>query len=214
VSRLRDRLRGDDPQRGITLAELLVSTAILAVVLPLVGIVLRGAVVADRDAQSLTRATAGAQTVVTSIEAGVRNASSVKRLPFSNGASLPASELLLARTRATTASGPAWFCQAWYYDGVARTLLTRRVSTSDPAPVIARPTSATPTGWTTLAREVAPTPPLGATGAAANNPTVFTTTASTVAVTLRVAAGERKPVALSTSITMRPQGETVSTPCF
>jgi type II secretory pathway pseudopilin PulG len=220
VRRLRERLREGGAERGMTLAELIVYSAILAIVLPIAGTVLHGAIVANRDAQAVTGATAGVQAVAVSVETGVRNAAKIQRSTYANGSGVPQSELLLVRTRIAE-PGTTWACQAWYYDGLAKTVVTRRIPVPDAgatAPVITRPATGA-AGWTELARDVEPRARYGTSATyppvfTASSTTTSTSTVAKVQVGLRVAAGKRQPVDLFTSITSRPQGETGSTPCF
>ncbi|WNB87380.1 prepilin-type N-terminal cleavage/methylation domain-containing protein [Cellulomonas sp. ATA003] len=227
MSRLRRRIAAGGPERGFTLAELLVYCALLAIVLPLAGSLLLGAVIAQRDVQAVNTATASVQAVAASVESGVRNASAIRATAFGDPEDVDPSQLLVVRTRGTDAS-PRWFCQAWYYDAFAGTVRTRRVAAEKVGSPIVRPAAATTPGWTELASGVTAAKWRGPGPAPAPVP-VFevtpTATPTTVRIGLEIGAGERPPVvligarerppvALSTSITKRPQGETASTPCF
>ena len=216
MNRVWSRVRGHEPELGITLAELLVYAALLVLVLPLAGVLLHGALVGNRDVRAVASASAAAQAVAASVEAGVRNASQIRLTATPNATGVPPDELLVVHTQSGGTDASRWTCQAWYYDGTRGTVQTRRVAaTGNGASVIAPPDSPTADGWTDLAHGVTAVARPRPAGAPAPNPTpVFTATAATVELGLQIAAGDRTPVLLSTSITQRPQGETASAPCF
>jgi hypothetical protein len=217
LARSGDR-SGDD--RGASLVELLVASAILAIVLPLAGSLLITALTSQRDVTSLTAASSDAQTVVTSVETGVRNASAIRRTTYPAPDGGAPDELLVVRTRAGQLDADDWSCQAWFYDAGDHTVLTTRTPGSGHPPAITAPTDGDVTGWVELARGVAPAPRTTPVPTPTPSPTttgplqLFTVTTKGVEIGLSVSAGSRKPVALTTSISKRPQGETESDPCF
>jgi hypothetical protein len=189
-------------ERGLTLADLLVYSALLTILLPLAGVLLHGAVSSQRDVQSVTQAGDVVQTAVRSVEIGIRSAAAV----YPVTAPAAGTELIVARRPVGPAgSVTTWVCQGWYYaDGV---LYTRRVDAAGAtAPAI---TTANLSQWSVLASGIAPR---------VAGSRVFTTTASgattTVGVDLAVAAGGKQVAVMSTAVTTRPQGQTGGHPCF
>jgi prepilin-type N-terminal cleavage/methylation domain-containing protein len=204
---IRERRSAGRRERGVTLVELLVSTAILAVVLPLAGALLTGALTSQRDVSALAAAANDAQTVVTSVEAGGHNASAIKRTSYTPTSGTQPNEMLVVRTQVGRSGSPIWYCHAWYYDAVAQVLYSKRVPASGSSAITA-PTDGVLTTWTELARGVTPVAP-------ASPPTpLITVTATRVELDFLVSAGTRKPVVMSTAISKRPQGQTGSAPCF
>ena len=206
----RRRIAGDDS--GVSLVELVVATAILALVLPLVGAVLQAALTSQRDVQSVTNAASSVQIISTSVEGGVRNASAIRRTTYAPASGTRPNELVVARTHV---GGQEWRCEAWYYDAVAGVLYTRSVDAATVSAPITPPAGGATTGWTELARGVVP---VARTSPAPNPVPLFTATPTarptSVGVGLSVAAGTRRPALLSTTISKRPQGNVVSAPCF
>ncbi len=192
---------GDD--RGLTLAELLVYCALLAIVLPLAGVLLHGALTSQRAVQGVTEATGSVQVVARSVERGIRSASAVSPLT----APTPGSQLLVARTDAGAQDRDAGLCQGWYYTGGV--LYTRQVTVPGaPVPAI---TTTDLAQWTVLASGVGPR---------ADGSAIFTQTTSgtttTVGLDLAVTSGSKQLAVVSTAFTTRPQGPTPTggTPCF
>lgn len=196
LGRLRQRVRDD---RGLSLTELLVGSAVLVMLLPLAGAMFHGALVTQRDVRAVTEATTTAQAAVASLEAGVRNAAAIRRTTAGAGGT---DELLVVRTRVAHAGSGAWECRAWFYDSAKQQILSR---TSPVA--IAAPDTSTASQWTTLAERVAPPAP--------GTPVTVLTGQSSLDVSFSVGTGtDRKPVLVSTSITRRPQNDIKGTPCF
>jgi len=202
--RLRVSTRPAD--RGVTLVELLVYSALLVLVLTIVGSMLYRALVSQRDVRAVTEASNTAQLVASSVESGVRNAAAIKYTALAG-----ADELLVARASFGSTVAPSWTCVGWFYDASEKVLYTRRVSpTGAPTPAITAPsTPANYATWVALADGVVPLT-VGAhvfTPAPIAAPTM-------VSVDMKVLAGTRKPTAMSSSFVSRPQGETGSAPCF
>lgn len=192
--------RTDDA--GFSLAELIVYSMILLVVLTMTGTLLVRSLTTQRDVRAVTSATDEAQLASRSVERGVRNAAAVGRLTS------PAGEMLVVRTRVASPTVSSWRCQAWFVgDALGGGLYTRSVAASGAGtPAIAMPTSATDlAGWTKLATGVRP----GATGGQ-----VFTVSGRAVSYAFSVPAGAKPPVTITTQVTALPQGETGSTPCW
>lgn len=221
--RRRARPTGD---HGASFAELLVSAAILAVVLPVAGGLLQHALFAQRDVSAVTSASNAAQLVAMSVETGVHNASAIAPLvTYPSSGPFP-HELLVVRTRSAIPNAatdrdpkPVWTCQAWYYDADTRTVYVRQATvpaTSPATPLISRPAAPDFTGWMELARGVTPRSRTAATPPApsAPLPTVFTPSATRVGLGLQVEARAGKPVVLTTTITKHPQNDPRTQPCF
>lgn len=208
--RLRGRSVSRDPvgpgapdERGLTMAELLVSCALLVVVLALAGVLLQGGVTAQRDVQAVTQASDTVQVAARSIERGVRSASAVS--PISSPTA--GSQLLVVRLRVGAAGADAtWVCQGWYHTGGV--LYTRRVDAAGaPTPAL---TTADLSQWSVLASAVVPR----ATGVPILSRTV-TGTATTVGLDLAVSSsGTSQLAVVSTVFSTRPQGQTGGAPCF
>lgn len=196
------RHRGVD--RGVSLVELLVASAILAIVVPIGGGILHSAVVSQRDVDAVTKANTASQAVAASVEAGVRNAAALR---LTAAGADGADELLVARIRTgVAADSDSWVCQGWFYSSVDDVLYTRRIpATSATTPIVA-PTSTTVAAWTPLAAAVTP-PGSGRLFALSGD-------LRRVDLAVVVSAGERRPAALSTSVVRRPQAQIKGTPCF
>ncbi|GAA2723718.1 hypothetical protein [Cellulomonas aerilata] len=216
------RLPTDD--RGITAAEMLVSSALVLVFLPLAGIVVSSAVTTQREVRATTDAGMAAQLVAASVEDGVRFAGTVRLDPWS---ATHANERLVVSTRAGTASVYTAVCQAWFYDAANETLSTKRVPAGPAAPgALAEPvTREERETWTVLAEGVTrrPVDPSQVDGQMRPLFTHSTTpTAGTVTLDLRLptsprAVGEvvtsRDAVVVSTSVTTRSPRDITRSPC-
>ena len=203
----RHRERHHD-ERGITLPELLVSCALLVLVLPLAGSLLHGAVLTQRDVQSVVAATTAVQTVTGAVELGVRNASAMRHVARPDG-----TELLVVRSLVGPPGQGRWVCQGWYYQGGA--VYMRRVGAAGAStPAIVAPSDADIGHWTVLATGVTPRDD----GVDDQPDTLFTPVpparTTRVDVDILASAGARPPVAISTTFVARPQGQTGSAPCF
>jgi type II secretory pathway component PulJ len=186
---------------GLTLAELLVHCAILAILFPLVGVLLHGALTSQRDVETVTQAGDSVQIAARSVERGIRNASSVSPVTAPSAGS----ELLVARINVGDAAGTTWVCQGWYYAGGV--LYTRRMDVAGaPTPAIS---TADLSQWSVLVSGVGPR---------VNGQSIFTRSTSaattTVGVDLAVTSGAKQVAVMSTAFTTRPQGQTGGAPCF
>ena len=193
LTALRRRLAAD---RGFTLIELVIYCSLLAVVM----LVVAGITISALRAQSIVRSTGsasnGAQLVVRSVGAGIRNSSS-----FQAAAPTGTGQLLRARVAARN-GGLSWTCAAWYYSSSNGALYM----TTNPLAMVTAP-AGVPTGWSLLAAGVSLSP--GATQA-------FTASGTQLKVALKVAAGGAAAVVVSTTFAEYPQSDLTTSPvqCF
>lgn len=186
-------------EAGITLVELLIYALLSVIVLAVVGGVLVTGLKTQARVQTVTDATTTAQQIVTSVQAGVRNASAIQVV----SPPVAGSQMLVARVVGMDPASTAATCQAWYYtpsNGGA--VYMKKTS---PASAIAVPTSDPPSGWSLLGTGVTPSSSGGA---------VFTAPANLrVDLTFNVAAVAQPYVSMLTTI-YTPQAMSVSTPCY
>ena len=188
-----------DPERGITLVELMIYALLSLIVLAIVGGVLASGLRTQAAVQTVTSAATTAQQIVSSIQSGVRNASAVTIVsPPTAG-----SQMLIARVVGMDPASTAPTCQAWYYTPVNGGAVYTKKTT--PAAAIAIPSSDPPSGWSLLGVGVSPSSSGGA---------VFTAPAGLrVDLTFNVAAVAQPYVSMLTTI-YTPQTTTVSAPCY
>jgi hypothetical protein len=217
MSRVVDRARRAGGETGITLVELLLASALTLLVVTVAGSLMLRTFVSQRDVAALTGATAGAQALAASVEAGVRNAAAVRPPVVLPGGD----EFLVVRTVDHDAAGetPAtrtvdWRCRAWFYDASAHAVAMRSTSASSAGAAISAPASADAFGWTVIVDRVRPPSP-GSTVLAGGSgggidlhfSVVDDRRTSTV-------DDDRTLAAISTHVTQRPQGEIGGQPCF
>lgn len=179
-----DRARPAAQDSGLTLVELAVAGAILALVLVAIGAVLVGALNAQRTVAAVTQTTSTAQAAVTAITEGVRNSSEL-RLTTPTGSD----QLLVTRTAGQGAS-LTWSCHAWYYSASAGTI--RTTTTADGTRITA-PTGPQLATWTVAVTGVSPV-----TGA-----TIFSSASGGVRIAFRADVSDGQPVLIQTTAIMR-----------
>ena len=229
MSRLRQHLERHGSERGLSLVEVLVASLVLVVLLPIGGGLLTSALGSERHVRSVTDAGTGAQLVVMSVEAGVRNAAALR---YTRSGTANADEMLVVRSQAARHPDgpgetvvPTWYCLAWFYSGDRDTVQHRRVPAVGTTPVITGPPGADAPGWSTLAEGVVPGGPSelhGIVMPAGSLPGVFTpstsppsTVAKRVDIELAPRTDARRPAnTISTSVVRRPQGQGGGSPCF
>ncbi|MHB1171413.1 MAG: hypothetical protein ACYCZY_02735 [Lacisediminihabitans sp.] len=188
---------GDDA--GLTMIELVFYMVLLSVVLLIAGGMLVSSLTTQRDVGSLTSAASVGQLVASNVEMGIRNASTLR-------AESPTALGQLLRSRSVTATGTGvstWQCRAWYLAGGGNFYTTQSTSGMVAAPS----SSADLAAWTLLAQGVSV--PTGTSQA-------FTGSDGQVNLAIQVAAGNARPILISTTIASRPQANTgtVPTTCF
>lgn len=179
-------------EAGFTMVELLVYALLLSLVLAVVGGFLISTMTVQSDVRSRAEATTLGQSVVRSVQNGIRNASYVTLTDISG------SQFLLVRTAASGAN-LEWVCQAWYYspDEDGSLYMTR----TQPAAAIAAPTAADLLTWTRMAD-----------GISADGETIFSAIAGRVTIDLDIVAADNSPISIETTAAMRLLPSTIS-PC-
>jgi prepilin-type N-terminal cleavage/methylation domain-containing protein len=190
----------DEPDRGFTLIEMLVASALSIIVLTTGGGILVSGLRAQESARTVTEAANIAQQIVRSVQAGVRNASAITVISDA----VAGTQLLLARTIGSDPNSTAASCQAWYYTPLnGGAVYTRRTA---PASVISLPSDGPQGQWTIIGSGVSPADQ--ATGKVFNAPSD-----GRIELNFNVAAGTQ-PYVLIDTMTYAARLTTVSTPCF
>ena len=130
--------------RGFSLIELLVASALFGVVITIVASVVISAINADRTVRDVTGSTTDGQLAVNVIEQMVRNSTAVQVVPVT------ASQSVTIRLR-TTAGGAAR-CHAFFYDDTLGQILQRSSTTAIPAPT----PGAAGSEWTVVSAGIEP----------------------------------------------------------
>lgn len=138
---MRPDLRDD---AGLTLVELLVASALLALVLAVGGALLIGAAAAQRTVSSLTDPASAGQALVAQLDRGIRNATAFRLEDRDEG------QLLVARVLSGADAGAA-LCHAWHYESATGT-----VRSAVSAGAIDWPADDELAGWTVAATGVSP----------------------------------------------------------
>jgi prepilin-type N-terminal cleavage/methylation domain-containing protein len=133
---------GDD--RGFSLIELLIASALFGVVITIVASVVISAINADRTVRDVTGSTTDGQLAVNVIEQTVRNSTAVQVVPVT------ASQSVTIRLR-TTAGGAAR-CHAFFYDDTLGQILQRSSTTAITAPT----PGAAGSEWTVVSAGIEP----------------------------------------------------------
>lgn len=198
MERLRRRTQPDE--QGFTLAELIVYSVLLIVVLGMAGSMFVRLIYAQRDIKALSEANNEAQLVFEQVELDLRNADWAE--VSQNGT------LLVVRTRlATAVNSTTAVCVGYYYDSSDSTL--HRKQTSDSVPTTNAlgagsagdlKTIASP--WNISMTNVAT---IGSTRVFGPADDIFETP-MTIEISLRAnTSGNRKPIEFVKSVSLRPQ---------
>jgi prepilin-type N-terminal cleavage/methylation domain-containing protein len=179
---------------GFTLTELLVASAIFALVAMVAGGIFIGQFRAQQQVSSVTSTTTDAQLAGTTIDTGIRNSSGFKLTASGSD------QLLVARV-AGGAATLQWTCRAWYYSASAHTIRTTSTTPGTPVTV---PTAAQLATWTLLVDGIT----------ARSGSTIFSTTGSQVSVAFDATTNDQnQPVAID--FTSSPlAGVTETTTCY
>ncbi len=189
---VNSRSTAESREAGFTLVELLVYAMLLSVALTIVGGILISTMQVQHDVRTKAEATTLGQSVVRSVQAGVRNASFVT-LTDVGGA-----QLLLIRT-AGAGDNLEWACQAWFYSPDQRgSLYMKR---AQPAAPIAAPDPGELTSWTLLAN-----------GVSADDEAIFSAIAGRVTIDLKMVVDDHPAISIRSTAAMRLLPTTIS-PC-
>lgn len=203
--RLRDAVRGPQPgspdERGMSLAELLVYCLLIGVVLTIVGGLIIQSLRVQRETTSLNDSNNAAQTVLSGIELGVRNAGVVRVQNVSGG-----DQLLIVKRRSTTGAGTDAVCQAWYFDVSANQLRAATDPASgSPRSAVAAGNPSTALAWPLVLDEVA---------RVGSTPVFQWATGTPVTVTFEVeSTGNRPPLEVTSVVRQRAGTPLSGTSC-
>ncbi len=130
--------------RGFSLVELLIASALFGVVITIVASVVISSINADRAVRDVTSSTTDGQLAANVIEQTVRNSTAVQVVPISG------TQSVTVRLR-TTAGGTAR-CHAFFYDATLRQILQRSSTTAITAPT----PGAAGSEWTVVSTDIQP----------------------------------------------------------
>ena len=181
---MTERTRPAADDSGLTLVELAVAGAILALVLVAIGAVLVGTLNAQRTVAAVTQTASSAQAAVSAITDGIRNSSDL-HLANPSGSD----QLLVTRTAGVGAS-LTWSCHAWYYSASAGTI---RTTTTTDGTRITAPTGPQLETWTVAVTGVSPV-----TGTA-----IFSTASGGIRIAFRAEVSDGQPVLIQTTAITR-----------
>ncbi|MBG6213159.1 Tfp pilus assembly protein PilW [Cryobacterium sp. CAN_C3] len=180
-------------ETGFTLIELIVYSALLLLVLSVVGGLFVSGLKTATAVRTMTNASSAGQIVADSVETNIRNASDFQ-LTIPSGTD----QLLVARTaqRGTTLT---WSCIAWYYSAAGTGAIRFHQSNA----AILPPTASELSTWVLLNEGVKP----------ASGTTIFTSAGQRLTMTFKGLAGDHPPVIITSSATSRA-GSSGSLACF
>ncbi|KFF58380.1 hypothetical protein JF66_19005 [Cryobacterium sp. MLB-32] len=181
-----------EPDQGFTLVELIVYSALLLVVLALVGGFFMTGLTASSRVEAVTKASNAGQTVADSIEMNIRNSTD-----FHLSVPVGTDQFLVART-AKRGATLSWGCVAWYYSVAGGSIYFTQSDTA-----ILRPTTADLLNWVLVDNSVAP---LSGSG-------IFTATGQQLTVNFKSLADDHPPIRISSSATSRA-GASGNLTCF
>ena len=186
IASIRARLRHDD--RGITLIELMVYSALSVVVISLAGALVANSARVNTTVQTTAQTTGVGQVIARSLSTGVLNA---------DWASTPTTGTTQFFTVHTAGRGATvtWSCQAWYFTSSNGGAMYTTTSSS----AITAPTG-TPTGWILLGTGIS----------AVGSTPVFAGSGTGIVLSMNVSNGGAKPVLISTTVTKRQSASGVT----
>lgn len=193
-SRLHSGPRLGD-ESGLTLIELLIALMLSLIVLGIVGGLFVVTSKSEGVVTTRTQATSAGQTIMSSVQRGITNASEFTVL------SPGADKLVIART-AGIASTLSWVCRAWYYSATGDGSI--RMTTTNDGTKITVPTASELQTWTLLADGVTST----------SGTQVFSLSGSRqLDINLSVAVTGGAPVVMTTTTLMKT-GVTEANSCY
>lgn len=171
-------------QDGFTLIELIVYSALLMLVLSVVGGIFLGGLNTATNVRTVTNASTAGQIVADSVETNIRNASDFQlTVPSATD-----DQFLVART-AQRGDTLTWSCIAWYYSAAGEGSI--HFKQSDVA--ILEPTTLELTNWVLLDQGVTP----------ASGTTIFSSSGQRLSMAFKGDAGNHPPVIITSSATSR-----------
>ena len=183
---------------GFTLVELLVSSALVSVVIIVLGGVLVSSMRADETVRTVTTSTTDGQLVANVIDGGMRNSTAVSVSTASDGVSS------LAVARVAGASGAE--CVAWFYDAEVDTIFSR----TSPTAISAPEAGSVGVEWIPLSDGIVP----DVDGAGTEYPVFAADGARGLALRYAVETGSGPSSLFITTITGRAPSTNVSPQCF
>lgn len=183
---------------GFTLVELLISSALVSVVVIVIGGVLISSMRADETVRTVTASTTDGQLVVNVIEGGVRNSTAITVSTAADGVS---------RFAVARVAGPGGAeCVAWFYDASLDTIYSR----TSPSAITAPTPGSVGTAWTPLSGGIVP----DADGAGTQYPVFAAEGARGLALRYAVETGTGPSSLFITTITGRAPETNASPQCF
>ncbi|MFP7835065.1 PilW family protein [Marisediminicola sp. LYQ134] len=177
-----------ESESGFTLIELVVYSALLLVVLTIVGGLFLSTTRTEGTVRSVTEATRASQLIVDSIQTGIRNSSdfTIRDIPGSDD------QMLVAQT-ARSGATLEWVCSAWYFSAAdGGSIHFRQQDTA-----VGIPTVSNLGAWTLLVAGVA---------APEEDSTFETVGAGSLRMRFDVTAGENPPVEVTSTVASRASG--------
>ncbi len=154
---LRTRMRAGDS--GLTLAELLVYSVLLLVVVAITGTLLIRGFLIQRDVRDMTTASNDGQVTMASIEAGLRNAATVTTPSVFDGRLL----VVMTRVGDQDDAPSSWQCRGWLYDTASKSLRTIEGAPGAAAPTKNLSLTSDFSAWRTILTDVVPVTRTGVT---------------------------------------------------
>jgi prepilin-type N-terminal cleavage/methylation domain-containing protein len=190
-ARLRALLRDD---RGFSLVEMLVSSALFAMIVSgIIGVILV-TTNAQRTVSIVSASTTDAQLVATEIDSRIRNSSEFQVTTSGT------TQLVVARVAGSDAT-LTWRCYGWYYSASDGGVI--RMTSTAPGTKITMPTATQAASWTLLLAGVVPR-----TGS-----TVFSSVDNQLSVAFNATADDSLPVAIDFT-TARLTGVSEALTCY
>ena len=190
-ARLRTLLRDD---RGFTLIEMLVSSALFALIITgVVGVILV-TTNAQRTVSIVSASTTDAQLVANELDQRIRNSSEFQVTTAGT------TQLLVARVAGSDAT-LTWRCYGWYYSATDGGVI--RTTSTAPGTKITMPTAAQAAAWTLLLDGVVPR----------SGTTVFAAVDNQLSIAFNATTDDRQPVAIDFT-TARLTGVSEALTCY
>lgn len=191
TARFRAVLRDD---RGFTLVEMLVSSALFAMIMTGIIGVLIVTTQAQRTVSIVSTSTTDAQLVANELDQRIRNSSEFQVTTSGT------TQLLVARVAGSDAT-LAWRCYGWYYSAGNGGVI--RMTSTAPGTKITMPTATQAASWTLLLEGVVPR----------SGTTIFSTVDNQLSISFNATADDNLPVAIDYT-TARLTGVTEALTCY